>query len=106
MPVNLDGWRAIQSASKSPLALDVYVWLCARLHNLKGVGRPTWEQLQAQFGSQTTRKEFVRLFKGALDIALQQYPQARVAERVDSRGRSLGLELRPSPPAVSPRDSR
>lgn len=106
MPVNLDGWRAIQSTSKSPLALDVYVWLCARLHNLRGVARPTWDQLQAQFGSQTTRKEFVRLFKGALDIAVQQYPEARVSERLDGRGRSLGLELRQSAPAVSPRDSR
>lgn len=106
MPVNLDGWRTIQATSKSPLALDVYVWLCARLHNLRGVARPTWDQLQAQFGSQTTRKEFVRLFKGALDIAVQQYTEARVSERLDARGRSLGLELRPSPPAVSPRDSR
>ena len=106
IPVNLEGWRAIQATSKSPLALDVYVWLCSRMFGLRGVARPTWEQLQQQFGAQTTRKEFVRMFKAALDTALKQYPEARVAERVDGRGRSLGLELRPSPPAVAPRDSR
>lgn len=106
IPVNLDGWRAIQTTSKSPLALDVYVWLCSRMYGLRGVARPTWAQLQAQFGSQSTPKEFVRLFKSALDVAVRHYPEARVSERLDGRGRSLGLELRPSPPAVKPRDSR
>lgn len=106
IPVNLDGWRAIQATSKSPLALDVYVWLCSRLYGLRGVARPTWPQLQAQFGSQAGPREFKRLFQGALDLALQHYPEARVRERLDSRGRSIGLELRPSPPAVTPRDSR
>lgn len=106
IPVNLDGWRAIQATSKSPLALDVYVWLCSRLYGLRGVARPTWAQLQAQFGSQAGPREFKRLFQGALELALKHYPEARVSERLDARGRSIGLELRPSPPAVSPRDSR
>lgn len=106
IPVNLDGWRAIQARSKSPIALDVYVWLCSRLYGLRGVARPTWDQLQAQFGSQATRKEFVRLFTSALDLAVEHYPEARVSERLNGRGQSIGLELRPSPPAVAPRDSR
>lgn len=105
-PVNLEGWRAIQATSKSPLALDVYVWLCSRLWGIRGVARPSWDQLLQQFGAQTSRKEFVRMFKAALDTAVKHYPEARVAERFDARGRSAGLELRPSPPAVAPRDSR
>lgn len=106
VPVNMDGWRAIQATSKSPLALDVYVWLCSRLYGLRSVARPTWPQLQAQFGSQSGPREFKRLFQGALDLAVKHYPEARVSERLDARGRSIGLELRPSRPAVAPRDSR
>lgn len=106
VPVNLDGWRAIQKASKSPLALDVYVWLCSRLFGLRGVARISWAQLHAQFGSQASPKEFVRMFNGALVTAMQYYPEARVSERVSDRGVSLGIELRPSAPAVRPRDSR
>lgn len=85
-PVNLEGWRTIQATSKSPLALDVYVWLCSRLWGLRGVARPSWDQLLQQFGAQASRKEFVRACSRPRSTAVGHYPEARVAERFDAAG--------------------
>lgn len=102
--VDLRGWKNVQSASKSPLALDVYVWLCARLWNLPARSFVSWEQLHAQFGSNDRLPSFKLSFRKALETALAEYPAARIQEMgADSRSGFRGFLLLKSPPAIAPR---
>ncbi|WP_130711847.1 replication protein RepA [Vibrio vulnificus] len=100
-PVDMGAWRSIQTASKSPMALDVYVWLCHRLHGLPAPTNPTWAQLYEQFGSGSDMKEFKRNFRRAIGVAKKHYPEANVHERLNTKGHSIGLRLLPSKPALS-----
>jgi len=82
---------------QSPMQLDIYQWLAYRLHYIKPnqPSRPTWKQLQMQFGSTTKAdREFRRMFKENLKNVLMLYPQARV-EVSDN-----GLILKNSKPPV------
>ncbi|TKD67876.1 hypothetical protein FCL52_06135 [Micrococcus luteus] len=53
VPVPWEAWGHLMRTTRSPLALDVYVWLCARLYKVPCTTRITWEQLHAQFGSRS-----------------------------------------------------
>ena len=93
IPVNMEALKVLK---KSPLALDLYVWLTYRLSYL---GKPTtipWEALQSQFGSDYTR---IRRFKTKVGEALSKvvalYPEAKF--EIDP----VGLRLFPSRPHVS-----
>lgn len=48
-PIPLD-WRVIQGLSRSPLAIDVYVWGSYRRSKAKNNSLIPWRDLQAQFG--------------------------------------------------------
>lgn len=94
--------RALHALRGSALALDVYVWLAHRLHQLNY--RPLrlpWHTLKDQFGHEYTGKhglgDFCTSFKLALSKVLMVYPEARVCVQ---RG---GIELRQSPPPVPTR---
>lgn len=94
-PVPVD-MRALKALKKSPMALDVYVWLTYRLSYLK---RPTvipWEALQLQFGADYGRLTDFRIkFEKQLRAVLVMYPDAKVQPT------TMGLELRPSPPHIA-----
>ncbi len=97
-PVPID-LRALTALKRSPMALDIYMWLTYRMSYLKRSTAITWEQLQMQFGagyefSEQGRKNFRRAFKKHLKSALLVYPGARVEI---ARGR---LILKPSPTHV------
>ena len=91
VPVDL---RALQ-ALRSPLALDIYVWLTHRSSYLRRPTEIRWEGLQLQFGTGYAR---TRAFKQAFLLqarkVLSLYPQARIEQTPD------GLLLRPAPPHV------
>ena len=92
VPVDL---RALKEL-RSPLALDLYVWLGWRLHNLNESGRAKaeipWELLQHQFGAQYKHtRQFKAKALGALKQALRFYPDAAV---LAEEGK---LVLKPSP---------
>ncbi|MCV7588329.1 replication protein RepA, partial [Micrococcus luteus] len=53
VPVPWEAWGHLMRTTRSPLALDVYVWLCARLYKVPCTTRITWEQLHVQFGSRS-----------------------------------------------------
>jgi hypothetical protein len=94
VPVDL---RAIRLLKRSPLALDVYVWLTYRMSYLRRPCLIPWDALGKQLGADYTRPtDFRRRFLRSLVLVLRVYPRARVSQA----GR--GLWLRPSPPHVLP----
>lgn len=89
-PVPID-LRAIKALRKSPLALDLYIWLTYRNSYLKKETVITWEQLQLQFGAEYHRvQDFKRKFNGALRKVQVVYPAAKL------QSIAHGLKLSPS----------
>jgi len=50
-PVPLD-WRVLRSIKRSPMALDLYMWMSYRMFTLKKPQKIKWETLALQFGSE------------------------------------------------------
>lgn len=95
MPVQEAAIRQIGGRS---MAIDVYVWLTYRLHNLERPTPITWAALYQQFGAGfALLRKFRGVFRENLSLALAAYPAAHVAE--DERG----VILYPSDPPVLPR---
>jgi len=92
VPVDL---RAIRQLQRSPLAIDLYVWLTYRMSYLR---RPTlipWQSLEAQFGADYARpRDFRRRVSKLLEAVLSTYPTVRISLT------DTGLRLYPSPPHV------
>jgi hypothetical protein len=87
---------AIRKLANRSLALDVYVWLAWRCHQLNAPTPITWLALNGQFGSaDRPLKHFKGVFRSALTAALAAYPDAKVDE--DERG----ITLFPSRPPVA-----
>jgi Plasmid encoded RepA protein len=98
--------RVIKALRRSPMELDVYCWLTARMYSLNRPLFLAYETLRAQFGSHYGDPYS---FKLNLDKALwsvrKQYPAVRVEANVrDERGKD-GWRLHPSPTSV-PKDKR
>ena len=94
VPVDL---RAIRQLQRSPLAIDLYVWLTYRMSYLKKPTLIPWRGLEAQFGSDYARPaDFRRRFLRSLRQVLRVYPRARV------RQCAQGFWLLPSAPHVLP----
>jgi len=98
-PVPVD-MRALKALKRSPMALDIYVWLTYRMSYLSKSTQIPWPALQAQFGAgypDTPQglSDFRRKYKQALKKVLALYPEAKVDER------DRGLLLRPSRPHVA-----
>ena len=92
VPVDL---RAIRQLRRSPLAIDLYVWLTYRMSYLKKPTMIPWESLQAQFGSTYARpRDFRRKAFTQLEKVIRVYPTLRVSQN------DTGLRLHPSPPHV------
>lgn len=93
MPVFLDDLKALAG---SPMRLDIYLWLCYRLHSIRTAGmRVPWAKLRAQFGAGYERMvDFRRAFRRELAIVTDVYDAANVEV---STG---GVTLHRSPPRV------
>lgn len=97
-PVPID-LRALSALKKSPMALDVYMWLTYRMFYMRKATPLRWASLQSQFGSdfadtKAGRQGFRRGFIHALKKVQVVYPGARV-EPTDG-----GILLLPSKPHV------
>lgn len=93
-PIRADAWRHLLGSSKTPLALDLYVWLSYRLYSIKVPVRISWAQLHQQFGSGGDVVRFKAKFRAALDQVKQVYPEANVREFGDNhRGSTHGVML-------------
>lgn len=88
--------KAIKMLSEASAALDVYIWLTYRLHNLKKSERISYNALRDQFGAEYDRLfDFKRRFQFPLKKALAVYPDAKVDIDDD------GITLHPSRPAIA-----
>jgi hypothetical protein len=93
VPLNETALRAIGPRS---MALDVYIWLCYRLHALHNDTPVTWPALYAQFGvGFGLLRKFRMHFVDCLRIALAAYPAACVSIT------ETGVILHPSQPAIA-----
>ena len=73
VPVDFSVLRELNKI-KSPLSLDIYLWLNRRMSYLRQPSLVTWEQLRGQFGSSAqTMKKFKQTFKGALAHVLDAW---------------------------------
>jgi hypothetical protein len=80
-PIPID-FRALKALKRSPMALDIYVWLTYRMSYLKGNTSIPWSALQLQFGADYPatpqgRRDFKKKFLRALGKVHVVYPQAR-----------------------------
>jgi hypothetical protein len=90
-PVPID-LRALRALSKSPLSIDVYVWLTYRMSYLRREVTIPWLALQVQFGADYKQtRDFKAAFLEHLRRVLQLYRECKV-EVLDA-----GLKLKPSP---------
>jgi hypothetical protein len=89
---------------RSPMAIDVYCWLCWRSLRSQRLGRPdpvSWESLERQFGADYAEPRVFRFhFKKALALVLKVYPEVRV------EATKAGLRLYPYPPHIPARSAQ
>lgn len=100
VPVPRTAWRYLMTKSKSPMPLDIYVWLCHRLFQMSDVSRISWTQLYEQFGSVSDMRDFKRQFRKALELVQEVYPEAKIKEEQGATQRKgfSGYVLRPGTP--------
>ncbi len=89
---------------RSPLAIDIYVWLTYRYNSIAVPTPVTWKQLQWQFGSNYPNtpqgeRDFKANFKKQLRNVMAVYREAKMDVRQDV------LMLLPSPPHILPNAS-
>ncbi len=93
IPINME---ALKLLKRSPLALDLYIWLTYRLSYLKKPTTIPWEALHSQFGSDYQEVRFLkRKIIQSLRKVSSLYPQANFDVI------PAGLKLLPSKPHVS-----
>ena len=88
-PIPID-MRALKALKRSPLALDVYIWLTFRTGYLKTSTSITWEQLQNQFGAGYVR---ARAFKEAFVDALRKVQLVYTGANIETN--EIGITLQP-----------
>lgn len=93
IPVNME---ALKFLKRSPLALDLYVWLTYRMSYLRVPTTIPWEALHSQFGSDYG---LTRSFKAKVPDALEKV--VRIYSDAKFEIDSIGLRLSPSRPHVS-----
>jgi hypothetical protein len=95
VPIDL---RAIQNLKRSPLAIDLYIWLTYRMSYLRRPCLNPWEALKDQFGSGYSRtRDFRRRLLVHLGTVVDLYSTVRLQTK------SSGLLLLPSPAHVPAR---
>ncbi|WP_206771954.1 replication protein RepA [Polymorphum gilvum] len=87
-PVPID-LRALRALKRSPMALDVYLWLTYRMSYVRARTAVPWGALQLQFGadyptSDQGRRDFKKAFLRALGKVAVVYPAARLDTTTDS----------------------
>ena len=93
-PVPVD-MHVLKHLTRSPLALDLYMWLTYRASYMNAETAVSWEQLHAQFGADYKEtKDFTKYAKKALTTIKLAWPDLKYRT---PRGR---LVLQPSPTHV------
>lgn len=99
IPFNKLVIHRLLSESKSPMTLDIYCWLSARLYQSK-IAHISWDQLFDQFGSGGSIKKFRQNFMRGVAQAKHFYPEANISFLGDGRKGFHGVLLQPSENAL------
>jgi Plasmid encoded RepA protein len=87
---------ALRAIGPRSMVIDIYIWLCYRLHAIRREMEIGWPALHGQFGAGYGRlRDFRADFIAGLELAVAVYPDARIS--IGDRG----VILRPSRPAVA-----
>lgn len=98
-PVPID-MRALKALKRSPMALDIYLWLTYRMFYLRNQTAIPWESLSGQFGSDyKVLRQFKAAFLRELKKVLVVYPEAKVLA-MESGDTGGALVLLPSKPHI------
>lgn len=90
-PIPID-IKALKLLRRSPMQLDLYMWLTFRNSYLKEPTTVTWKQLQMQFGAEYGRsRDFKVAFLEALEKVHVVYPSANINPT------AAGVLIAPSP---------
>jgi Plasmid encoded RepA protein len=88
--------NALRAIGPRSMVIDIYIWLCYRLHAIRKEMEIGWPALHGQFGAGYGRlRDFRADFIAGLELAVAVYPDARIS--IGDRG----VILRPSRPAVA-----
>ena len=100
-PIPLD-MNVLKAMKRSPLGLDLYLWLTYRLFGLNAPLRLTWRQLYQQFGVDPAKTD-VRTIDDFRKKALRELRKLKIAWPGLNYHIPRGcLELRPTPPRIAP----
>ena len=110
-PVPLD-MNILKGLKRSPLGLDLYLWLTYRTFNLTGPHALSWRQLYEQFGAEPSKardKITVQAFRRKVLRELAKiktsWPALHYRVKRGTRGEKNGqLILHPSPPTIATKD--
>ena len=92
---------AIREIGHRSMAIDIYVWLAYRLHQLTKPTQISWKALHDQFGGGFQHvRQFRAKFREPLTLALSAYPEAMIEVS------ETGIRLYPSAPPVPERGNR
>ena len=104
-PVPLD-LHILKSLSRSPLGLDLYLWLTYRTFDLTRSLRLTWRQLYEQFDSDPAKASKVAQQAFRRDCLRELQKIQRAWPDLHYRTVKGALLLSPSPPRIAPSDLR
>ena len=97
----------LKSLTRSPLGLDLYLWLTYRTFNLKRPLRLTWPLLYRQFGVDPARSGDTNTVNGFRTKCLRELKKIlRAWPDLHYRTVKGALVLSPSPPAIAPSQLR
>ena len=99
VPLNINVLKAMK---RSPLGLDLYLWLTYRLFGMTAPYKLTWRQLYRQFGVNSARADKSTLSNFRADL-LRELGKLKEAWPDFDYGTPKGcLELRPARPLIAP----
>ena len=105
-PVPLD-MNILKNLKRSPLGLDLYLWLVYRTFGLTRPLRLTWTQLYRQFGADPARSGARRTVDSFRTKCLRELQKIQSAwPDLHYRTVKGGLVLLPSPPRIPPSQLR
>ena len=105
-PVPID-MNTLTALKRSPLGLDLYLWLTYRTFTLKGPLRLTWKQIYRQFGADPAKASDNQTVQNFRYKVLRELKKIKLAwlELNYTTGRGV-LILHPSKPVILPSDQR
>ena len=105
-PIPLD-LNILKSLKRSPLGLDLYLWLTYRTFGLKRQLRLTWPQLYRQFGTEPSRAGEIRTVDYFRTKCLRELKKIKMAwPDLHYQTVKGALLLSPSPPRIPPAQLR